>query len=79
MSGSGIAKPPLLTSRLEPATPALTLLAAGMQVGPPAGSGALLVQLPEADGSGAVGCVLGQTLLGTAYEHVLLAALEGLR
>ena len=37
------------------------------------------MQLPEAGGSGAVGCVIGQALLGTAYEHVLLATLEGLR
>ena len=37
------------------------------------------MQFSEAGGSGAVGCVVGQTLLGTAYEHVLLATLEGLR
>lgn len=37
------------------------------------------MQLPEAGGPGAVGSVVRQTLLGTAYEHVLLATLEGLR
>ena len=37
------------------------------------------MQLSEAGGSGVVGCAVGQTLLGTGYENVLLAALEGLR